>query len=97
MAYPLKYIKNIYINNQQIVKTDNDKTLIFRDFPFIEKISFIDNLPPDIYSGKKDAVLQKTISEFSPNRISDLFPEVKCPYCKNKMEGVLTNDSFFII
>ena len=97
LAYPLKFIKNIYINDQQIVKQDNGEILNFSQLSMIEKIDFIDNLPPKLYSEKRDGVLQTTLQEFPPQRLLNLFPKVKCPYCKNKMEGVLTNDSFFII
>lgn len=97
LAYPLKFIKNVYINNQQVVKKEGEDTLIFNQLPMAEKIDFIDNLPPKLYSEKDDGVLQTTLNEFPHQRLLNLFPKVKCPYCKKKMEGVLTNDSFFII
>lgn len=97
LAYPIKFIKNIYINGQQITMEINNEVKIFKDLPMIDKIKFIDNLPPTVYSEGKKSVLQQVLVKYPHQRLMNIFDNVVCPHCKNEREGVITNDSFFII
>ena len=97
LAYPLKFIRNIYIGGQQITQTIDGEVKPFSDLPMIEKIRFIDTLPPKVYSEGKNSVLSQVLKHYPHSRLLSLFPTAKCPYCKTKREGVVTNDSFFII
>jgi len=97
LSYPLKFIKNIYINGQQITQQIDNEIVGFSQFPMSDKIKVIDNLPPKVYSEGKNSVLYKVLDLFPYTRLLKLFPEIKCPYCKQPVEGVVTNDSFFII
>ena len=97
LAYPIKFIKNIYIGGQQITQTVDGETKIFSELPMYEKIRFIDSLPPKVYSEGKKSVLSQVLEKYPHSRLTSLFQDAKCPYCKTKREGVVTNDSFFII
>ena len=57
----------------------------------------IDNLPPKVYSEGENNVLYQVLDLFPYTRLIKLFPKISCPYCKQHVEGVITNDSFFII
>lgn len=83
---PMAFIKDIFINGEQI------------DFKALdEKIQIIDNLPAELAEGKND-IYEKILQEFPMfnNQEIDLFQIDNCPKCNEVMEGVVTSDNFFI-
>ena len=98
ITYPIKFIKDVFIDGQQITKIyDNEQPVGFDRFSIGDKLEFIDQLPPPMYSEGNKNVLGQVLKHFPHTRLTDLFGTVKCPKCKQVREGVLTNDSFFII
>lgn len=90
--YPIQFVSAIFINNEPIEDYQTTK--------FVDKIKFFgEQIPPEIiFTLDDDKNLINTINrEFPKDRINSLFQEIVCAKCKDKKEGVITFDSFFII
>jgi hypothetical protein len=86
---PSVYIKTVKINGQEI---DG-----FSSAGFVEKLTLYNSLPPKITFNGKDSILNLILKDFDLEAAQNMMGSIDCPNCKNKLEGVLTNDSFFII
>jgi hypothetical protein len=83
---PCAFIKTLKINDSKIDMNT-----------FAEKYEMYNSLPPIITINGKKSILNIIIENFNLIDISDVINTIVCPECDKKLEGVITNDSFFII
>jgi len=88
---PCLYIKTVKYNGSDI---DG-----FSRAGFVDKLKLYNSLPPKITFNGAKSILSLILDEFDLEASTNMMGEIKCtnPLCLNKLEGVLTNDSFFII
>ena len=86
---PAIYLSEVKINGALI---DN-----FKHSDFTEKLKLYNSLPPKITFIEKDSILNLIIDKFDLEANEKMLGNVTCPKCKKELEGVITNDSFFII
>jgi hypothetical protein len=88
---PSVYIKTVNINGMEIDS--------FSSAGFVEKLTLYNSLPPKITFNGKDSILNLILRDFDLEATQNMMGDVECTneICKEKLEGVLTNDSFFII
>ena len=88
---PSTYIKTVNINGLAI---DG-----FSRAGFVDKLKLYNSLPPKITFNGEKSILSLVLDDFDLEAATNMMGEVECTneVCKQKLEGVLTNDSFFII
>jgi len=86
---PAFFIYDLNINDSKIED--------FNNLDFLSKIEIYNNLPPTLTIMGDNSILNLLLTKFNLKETSSILDIIKCPKCKHELEGVLTNDSFFII
>jgi len=86
---PAFFIYDLKINE---VEVENFNTL-----DFLSKIEMYNELPPTLTILGENSILNLLLTKFNLQETSSILNIIKCPKCKHELEGVLSNDSFFII
>jgi len=83
------YINDIIINGE-IVED-------FKNLNIEDKIKFFDTLPDDIFYDKNNSITRHINKLYTKeNNVDSVFEPITCNYCNKIMDGVITNDTFFI-
>jgi len=87
MNYPLQFLRDIMI--------DDEKVSDFNEMNFAKKVKFIDDTFDSEIMYGKDGVFTKIYNDVPDNRVSKLYPLIKCSKCPYERESVVTFDNFF--